>query len=159
MNTPLSNKQLFEALSRIEKLAILSDSKFRIPFTRIRFGLDSVIGLIPIVGDTVSLLFSLYLMYEASKLGTPTLLKLRMLGNVVFDWLIGLIPFLGDLFDIAFKGNKRNMKLLVEHIDKEYRSRQMVVLQEEDDDNPGLMLFVIIALMLSLSLYAVTHYF
>ena len=73
--------------------------------------------------------------------------------------LIGLIPFLGDLFDIAFKGNKRNMKLLVEHIDKEYRSRQMVILQEEDDDNPGLMLFVIIALMLSLSLYAVTHYF
>lgn len=103
-------------LQRIERLAKLLDARFSIPGTKLRFGWDGLIGLLPVVGDTLTLLPQLYLIYEALrlKLGWPTLLK--MLLNVVIDWLVGTIPILGDLFDVAFKSNLRNAKLVSEAI-------------------------------------------
>jgi hypothetical protein len=99
-------------LRRIEKLAHLFDAQFSIPGTKIRFGWDGLIGLIPAVGDTLTLLPQFYLLIEALrlKLGKRTILK--MLLNIGIDWLIGLIPVLGDLFDVAFKSNLRNARLV-----------------------------------------------
>lgn len=103
-------------LQRIESLAKLLDAQFSIPGTKMRLGWDGLIGLLPVVGDTLTLLPQLYLVYEALqlKLGRSTLLK--MLLNVLIDWLVGMIPLLGDLFDVAFKSNLRNAKLVAEAI-------------------------------------------
>ena len=103
-------------LRRIEKLAHLFDAQFAIPGTKIRFGWDGLIGLLPGVGDTLTLLPQLYLIFEALrfKLGKRTLLK--MLLNVLIDWLVGTIPVVGDIFDVAFKSNLRNAKLVAEAI-------------------------------------------
>lgn len=103
-------------LRRIEKLAHLFDARFSIPGTKIRFGWDGLIGLLPAVGDTLTLLPQLYLLFEAIrlKLGWWTISK--MLFNVVIDYSVGIIPVLGDIFDIAFKSNLRNTKLVAEAI-------------------------------------------
>ncbi len=97
-------------LRRIEKLAHLFDAQFSLPGTKIRFGWDGLIGLLPGVGDTLTLLPQLYLIFEALrlKLGAATILK--MLLNVLIDWLIGTIPVVGDIFDVAFKSNLRNAR-------------------------------------------------
>lgn len=103
-------------LARINKLADLLDSKFVIPGTHIRFGWDGIIGLIPVIGDTLTLLPQLYLLYEAwrTKVGVWTII--RMLANVLIDWLVGAIPVVGDLFDVAFKSNLRNARLVAQRI-------------------------------------------
>lgn len=105
-------------LNRINKLAELLDARFSIPGTPIRFGWDGIIGLIPGVGDTVTLLPQLYLLYEAlrAKVGLSTLLKMAL--NVAIDWLVGTIPVVGDVFDVAWKSNLRNAKLVAEAIRK-----------------------------------------
>ncbi|MDA1066357.1 MAG: DUF4112 domain-containing protein [Verrucomicrobia bacterium] len=103
-------------LARINKLADFLDSKFVIPGTSIRFGWDGIIGLIPVVGDTLTLLPQLYLLYEAyrTKVGAWTILK--MLANVGIDWLIGAIPVVGDIFDVAFRSNLYNVRLVAQRI-------------------------------------------
>jgi hypothetical protein len=109
-------------LRNLEKLARLMDAQFRIPGTSIRFGFDGIIGLIPGVGDIVGLLISGYMLSEASKKGVSGYVMARMLLNTGIDFVIGSIPFLGDIFDFAFKANQRNMRLLQEHF-KEGRHR------------------------------------
>jgi hypothetical protein len=103
-------------LKRIDKLAYLFDARFEIPGTQVRIGWDGLIGLLPGVGDTLTMLPQLYLVYEAIrlKLGMGTILK--MLLNVLIDYLVGSIPVLGDAFDIVFKSNMRNAKLVAEAI-------------------------------------------
>lgn len=99
-------------MARVERLARLLDSQFRLPGTGLRFGLDGLLGLLPGVGDTATLLMSLYLVAEARRLGASFTTILRMLFNTALDWLVGLIPFAGDIFDFAFKCNRRNVELL-----------------------------------------------
>ena len=101
-------------LDRLDKLAVFFDSKFVIPGTTIRFGWAALIGLIPGIGDTLTLLPQLYFIYEAIrvKVGFSTILKMAV--NVVIDWVVGTIPVVGDVFDVAFKSNLRNAKLLAE---------------------------------------------
>jgi hypothetical protein len=105
-------------LARLDKLADFLDSRFMIPGTTIRFGWDGLIGLIPGVGDTLTLLPQLYFLYEAfrAKVDLSTILKMAI--NVLIDWAVGSIPVFGDLFDVAFKSNLRNAKLLAEAIRK-----------------------------------------
>lgn len=103
-------------LRRIEKLAHLFDAQFALPGTKIRFGWDGLIGLIPAVGDTLTLLPQLYLLYEAYRMKLGKRVLLKMLLNIGIDWLVGMIPVLGDLFDVAFKSNLRNAKLVAEGI-------------------------------------------
>ena len=99
-------------LARMRRLARLMDSQFGIPGTRFRFGIDALIGLAPGVGDAVTGLLSLYLVWEAHKLGAPPALLARMLGNVAIEVGGGAVPVLGDLFDAAFKANLRNVALV-----------------------------------------------
>lgn len=102
-------------LPRIEKLAHLLDDLIRIPGTRIRIGLESLIGLIPGIGDLVGLIMGGYVVIEAHRMGAPGALKLRMLRNVAVDALAGLVPVLGDLFDFAYRSNRRNLQMLLDH--------------------------------------------
>lgn len=99
-------------VSHAAKLATLLDSQFVIPGTKIRFGLDGLLGLVPGIGDTIALGLSLLIVVEAIRRGVRRRVIARMLFNVGIDWLIGLIPVLGDVFDVAFKANLLNLRLL-----------------------------------------------
>jgi predicted aconitase with swiveling domain len=103
-------------LPSLDKLSRVLDSAVNIPGTSISLGVDSLIGLIPIVGDAIGSLVSSYIVYEGARLGMPKLVMLRMISNVALDSLIGAIPILGDLFDITFKANIRNVNLIREHM-------------------------------------------
>ena len=99
-------------LARLRKLAWLIDASFGLPGTRFRFGLNSVIGLLPVGGDAVLGALSLYIIYEAAQLGVPRHKLLRMLANVGVEVFGGSIPIVGDLFDIALKANLRNLRII-----------------------------------------------
>ncbi len=103
-------------LRRIEWLAYWLDGRFTIPGTNFKIGWDGLIGLLPGIGDTLTLLPQLYLVWVALRLRLGGLTLLKMLLNVLIDWLVGLVPLLGDVLDIAFKSNLRNAKLVAEAI-------------------------------------------
>jgi hypothetical protein len=109
-----------QRLARIDALSVLLDTAFVIPGTNIRFGLDALIGLVPGIGDAITTVMSLYIVNEARALGAPNILIARMLGNVALDGLVGAIPVLGDAFDVAFRANRRNMALLLGHLDRSH---------------------------------------
>jgi hypothetical protein len=102
-------------LERLSELANWLDAKFTLPGTRITLGLDSLLGLLPGAGDTVGSLFSLYFVYRAHEWGVPTAIKAKMLWNILLDFVIGTIPLIGDIFDVGFKANIRNIDLLKKH--------------------------------------------
>lgn len=99
-------------IARLRLIARLMDNAIEIPGTGIRFGLDSLIGLIPGAGDAVTAGVSLYIVYEAAKLGATRGQLAMMLGNIAIDTLVGTIPVLGDLFDLTFKANVRNLRMM-----------------------------------------------
>jgi len=101
-----------QRLERLEALASLLDSALVIPGTNIRFGMDALVGLIPGIGDAITTAVSLYIVHEARQLGAPAHLILRMLGNAAIDGLIGAIPIAGDAFDVLWRANQRNVRLL-----------------------------------------------
>lgn len=103
------------ALRRLEKLSHWLDDAIRIPGTRFRIGLESLIGLIPGIGDIAGLIMGGYVVVEAHRMGAPGELKLRMIRNVAIDALAGVIPVFGDLYDFAYRSNRRNLKMLFEH--------------------------------------------
>lgn len=112
-----------QSLARLEALAKLMDGAFVIPGTSIRMGLDGFLGLIPGVGDAIGGLVSSYLVWEARKLGAPNWLIARMLANTAVDTVLGSIPFAGDVFDVMFRANMKNMALLRGYLEKRgYRS-------------------------------------
>jgi hypothetical protein len=99
-------------LKRIRLLSRLLDEQFRIPGTTYRVGLDGLLGLIPGIGDAAGALLSTYILYEAIRLGVPRTVLLRMIANIGIDTVGGAIPVVGDIFDIAWKTNKKNATLL-----------------------------------------------
>jgi hypothetical protein len=106
-----------ETVRRLHKFAHLLDEQFQVPGTSYRIGLDGLVGLIPGVGDTAAALLSSYVLFEAYRVGAPNALLARMLVNIGVDWLICSIPVAGDLFDFAFKANRRNVSLLLRHLE------------------------------------------
>jgi hypothetical protein len=102
-------------LKRMDALARLMDTQFRLPGTNFRFGLDGIIGLIPGAGDLSTFAVSGYMIWVMAHNGASGYVMARMILNVLLDALIGSIPLLGDLFDFAFKANTRNMKLMQQH--------------------------------------------
>lgn len=93
-------------------LARVLDTAIGIPGTKLRVGLDALLGLIPGAGDALSAALSGYIVLAAARAGASRPVLLRMIGNVVFDTVVGSIPILGDLFDVAFRANSRNVALL-----------------------------------------------
>ena len=128
-----SRTELFEALksaaptaadsvARLQFLAHLLDSAFLIPGINRRIGLDAVIGLLPGIGDAISTALSSYIIWEARQLGVPRWKIARMIGNVALDTAVGAIPLAGDLFDAAFKSNQRNLKIVLDHLERTGRA-------------------------------------
>ena len=99
-------------LVRLERLADTLDSRFRLPGTSIRFGLDAVLGLFPGLGDVATLGPAIYFIWQGRQAGASKWAITRMLGNTGIDFVFGSIPILGDLFDIGFKSNRRNLAIL-----------------------------------------------
>ena len=113
-------------IARIDALATLLDSALVIPGTGVRFGLDVLIGIVPAVGDIVTTTLSLFIVHEAYQLGVPGHILLRMLGNVAVDGALGAVPVVGDAFDVLWRANRRNMRLLREWLEREeWRSEGM----------------------------------
>ncbi|MFX4223217.1 MAG: DUF4112 domain-containing protein [Thalassobaculum sp.] len=99
----------------LERLADLMDSRFRIPGTGIRFGVDAVLGLVPGIGDGLVTVPGVYILVRAHRMGAPFLLLARMALNLAIDLVVGTIPLVGDIFDIGFRANRRNVALLRRH--------------------------------------------
>jgi hypothetical protein len=129
-------------VGRLRRLSYLLDNSIPIPGTPFRIGLDSIIGLIPGVGDLVGGAFSLYIILEAAKLGAARSLLARMGWNVAIDVLVGAVPLLGDLFDAGWKANVRNLALLERQVQRPVESarsnRRFVMLV-------GVSLFLLLA--------------
>ena len=113
---PLVGVHAPRQIERLRSLSRLLDSAFVIPGTQYRFGLDALIGLVPGLGDAVSAVFSGYVILQASRLGAPRSVVTRMIANVAIDTLVGWIPVAGDLFDVAWKSNLKNVALLESHL-------------------------------------------
>jgi len=113
---PLNREQ---RLKRLEAIAKLLDVAFILPGTKIRYGIDGIIGLIPVVGDVIATGLSLWLVREARALGAPWHVTARMLGNVAFQGIVGTVPVAGDAIDVLFRANMRNAKLLRDWLDRQ----------------------------------------
>jgi hypothetical protein len=111
-------------LERLRTLSRLLDNAFVIPGTSYRIGLDPIVGLVPGIGDAISAVFSLYIVFQAARMGVPRATLVRMLGNVGVDTIIGEIPLLGDLFDAGFKSNMRNLALIEQHVERPASSKK-----------------------------------
>jgi Domain of unknown function (DUF4112) len=103
-------------LDRLRALTHVMDNAIVIPGTEIRFGLDPILGLLPGGGDLLGSVLSVYLVFECIRLGLPKATLGRMLSNVLVDTVVGTVPVAGDLFDVGWKANSRNLKLLEAHL-------------------------------------------
>ncbi|HJT39271.1 MAG TPA: DUF4112 domain-containing protein [Sphingobium sp.] len=107
---------------RIEAMEAMLEGLFVIPGTNRRVGLDSLVGLIPVVGDIATAAMGAWIVWEARNLGMSKWQLTRMAANVGVDTLVGAIPFAGDLFDFLFKSNTKNLRIIRKHLDKHHPS-------------------------------------
>jgi hypothetical protein len=110
------------SLAEVESLAWLLDSSIPLPGIGRRLGIDALIGLIPGFGDVVGGVIGLYVVWRASRMGLPGIVVARMLVTTLVDMAIGVIPFLGDVFDFWFKSNARNLTIMRRHLQQPDRS-------------------------------------
>jgi hypothetical protein len=111
-----------DALRRVRVVASVLDDAIRVPGTGLRFGIDPLVGLVPGLGDLLGGAASVYIILEAARAGAPASVLVRMALNVGVDTLVGGLPLVGDLFDFAWKSNRRNVKLLADHLDAPTRT-------------------------------------
>jgi len=112
-----------QRLRALRYISELLDSAFVVPGTTYRIGLDPIIGLLPLIGDLASPLFTIGILWQGRDLGIPKVVQLRMIVNAAIDALIGAIPVAGDLFDFAWKSSQMNLALLERHAYEEHRAR------------------------------------
>lgn len=110
-----------QRLAQLDAIAKLLDVAFVLPGTNIRYGVDGIIRLIPVVGDLIASAFSLWLVREARALGAPWHVTARMLANVALEGTVGMVPVAGDAFDVMFRANMRNMRILRRWMDRQPR--------------------------------------
>jgi Domain of unknown function (DUF4112) len=138
MTTTTRMKPIFEALkesgptvsdsvARISALAHILDSAIPIPGTKRTIGIDALLGLIPAIGDAVSAALASYIIWEAKQLGIPRWKLARMIGNMAVDTAVGAVPLLGDLFDMAYKSNRRNLRIVLDHLEQTGRLTPKVI--------------------------------
>jgi hypothetical protein len=112
MANPFAHLSREQRLKRLEAVAKLLDVAFILPGAKVRYGVDGIIGLIPVVGDVIVTALSLWVVNEARALGAPWHVTARMLGNVAFQGFVGMVPIAGDTVDVLFRANMRNARLL-----------------------------------------------
>ncbi len=111
---------------RIEAMEYLLERSFVLPGTQYRFGLDGIVGLVPVVGDLITTAMGAYLVWEAKNLGLPKWKLWRMAGNVCFDGVLGAVPLVGDAADFLFKSNTRNLRIVKRHLDKHHPATRTI---------------------------------
>jgi hypothetical protein len=111
---------------RVEALELMLERSFHIPGTRIPFGLDSVVGLVPVLGDLVTAAMGAYMVWEARNLGMSRWQLTRMAANVGIDTAIGAIPLLGDAFDLFWRSNSKNLRIIKRHLDKHHPGTRVI---------------------------------
>ncbi|MGL4313358.1 MAG: DUF4112 domain-containing protein [Sphingomonas sp.] len=109
-----------EIRRRIEMLEMLLERSFVIPGINRPVGLDSIIGLVPVIGDFVTAAMGAYIVWEANNLGLPKWKLWRMAGNIAIDTALGAVPVAGDLFDFLYKSNSKNLRIIKRHLDKHH---------------------------------------
>jgi hypothetical protein len=107
------------AVERLDMLARLFDTAFTLPGTKVQFGIESIMRLVPGIGDVAASALSCWLLYEAKRLDIPNHVFARMVVNVAIEGVVGAVPFVGDLFDVGFRANRRNVQILREHFERE----------------------------------------
>ncbi|AXQ31214.1 DUF4112 domain-containing protein [Solimonas sp. K1W22B-7] len=143
---------------RLQRMSKLLDEAVSIPGLGWKFGLDSVIGLVPVVGDIAGLALSGFLVYEGVKIGAPRPLLLKMTGFAALDAAVGLVPLLGDVFDFAFKANRINARLLEDYL-REQEARHGVVVAGPAQRRVGLLaLAALMAAVAALGWWAARHF-
>jgi hypothetical protein len=103
-------------VKRLRQISRVMDKAITVPGTPITFGLDPILGLLPVGGDFVGIMFSAYIVIEAARLGAPAATLGRMVLNIIIDGILGVIPLVGDLFDFAWKANELNIRLLEDYL-------------------------------------------
>lgn len=111
---------------RVEALEAILERSFRVPGVNIPVGLDSIVGLVPVVGDVVTAAMGAYMVWEARNLGLPRWKLWRMAGNIAFDTALGAIPLVGDVFDVAFRSNSRNLRIIRAHLDRHHPATRII---------------------------------
>lgn len=111
---------------RVEAMEILLERSFKIPGTNIPIGLDSVIGLIPVLGDIITAAMGGYMVWEARNLGMSKFQLVRMAMNVGIDTVIGMIPLAGDAFDLLWRSNSKNLRIIKKHLDKHHPQTKII---------------------------------
>ena len=106
--------------ARVEAMERVLERGFTIPGTSRQFGLDAIIGLVPVAGDIITAGMGAYLIWEARNLGMSKWQLARMGGNLAFDSAVGMVPLAGDLFDFMFRSNTRNLKMIKRHLDRHH---------------------------------------
>lgn len=114
------------ARKRIEAMEQLLERSFTIPGVNYPIGLDSIVGLVPVVGDLVTAAMGAYLVWEAKNIGLPKWKLWRMAGNIAFDTALGAIPVVGDAFDLLFRSNTRNLRIVRKHLDKHHPAARTI---------------------------------
>jgi len=111
---------------RVEALEKLLERAFHIPGTKIPFGLDSIIGLVPVLGDLITAAMGAYIVWEARNLGMSKWQLIRMTANVGIDTAIGAIPLVGDAFDLVWRSNTKNLRIIKKHLDKHHPGTRII---------------------------------
>lgn len=114
----LKQAERAKRLRRLQQIASLMDDRYRIPGTGIRLGWDSIVGLLPGIGDALSMASFLVMLWHAQKLEVGRGVQLRMAANALVDVAVGWVPLLGDVFDVYWKSNRRNMRLLEQAVER-----------------------------------------
>ncbi|MEZ2238953.1 DUF4112 domain-containing protein [Microcoleus sp.] len=111
-----TNKSHVASLRRLRRISNLLDNAIPIPGTKYRIGLDPILGLIPGGGDLISSIFAGYVVFKSAQMGVPQETLVQMAANIVFDTVAGTVPVAGDLLDVAWKANVKNIELLDAHL-------------------------------------------
>ncbi|WP_446698130.1 DUF4112 domain-containing protein [Aurantiacibacter sp. D1-12] len=119
-------KDVHSIRRRIEVMEQVLERSFVIPGLNRPVGLDSIIGLVPVVGDIIAMGMGAYIVWEARNLNLPKWKLARMAANVGFDSLVGAVPVVGDVFDFLFRSNTRNLRIVKKHLDKHHPESKVI---------------------------------
>ena len=123
---PSMNRDPHAVRQRVEALEKLLERSFHVPGTKVPIGLDSIVGLVPVLGDVVTAAMGAYMVWEARNLGMSKWQLMRMAANVGVDTALGAIPLAGDLFDFIWRSNSKNLRIIKKHLDKHHPGTRVI---------------------------------
>lgn len=123
---PAMGRDPHSVRQRVEALEQLLERSFHIPGTKVPVGLDSIIGLVPVLGDVVTAAMGAYMVWEARNLGMSKFQLMRMAANVGIDTALGAIPLAGDVFDFIWRSNSKNLRIIKKHLDKHHPGTRVI---------------------------------